>query len=105
MEKIYINAKYRDIVIVPRLAVRPNYDFWMLPDIEKKGKILYTKDGIAAEVVRCDTYTIFDLEKDIKELYNVSAWEYLCRWNKACEDQLTSLYLWRIQLTKNWHGI
>lgn len=101
MEKIYINAKYRSEVIVPHLALSPNYDFWSLPDKDKKGVVLYTKDGIEAKILSCDTYTVFDLEKEIKELYNVTPWEYLCLWDKACEGQLTSLYLWRIQLTKD----
>lgn len=100
MEKTYINAKYRPVVIVPHLAVRPNFDFWLLPDKEKKGVVLHTKDGVAAKVTRCESRTIFDLKDEIKELYNVDAWDYLCRWNEACESQLTSLSLWRIELTK-----
>ena len=56
MEKIYINAKFRPVVIVPHLAIRPNFDFWLLSDKDKKGTILYTKDGVEAKVVSCDTY-------------------------------------------------
>ena len=100
MEKIYINAKYRPVVIVPHLAIRPNFDFWLLSDNDKKDVVLHTKDGVAAKVVRCESRTIFDLKDEIQELYNVDAWEYLCRWNEACENQLTSLSLWRIELTK-----
>ena len=105
MEKIYINTKYRSVVIVPHLAIRPNFDFWLLSDKEKEGVTLYTKDGVASKVIKCDSRTIFDLKEEIQELYNVDAWEYLCRWNDACENQLTSLSLWRIELTKDWYGI
>jgi hypothetical protein len=98
MEKTYINARFRSEVIVPSLGISPNFEF--LTATDKRGKILYTKDGVRAKVFSCDTKLAFDLEKEIKELYNISVWEYLCKWNEACEGQLSSLYLHHIQLTK-----
>ena len=98
MEKIYINARFRPVVIVPSLGISPNFEFFTAKD--KRGMILHTKDGVSAKVLSCDTKLAFDLEKEIKELYNVSVWEYLCKWNVACGGQLSSLYLHHIQLTK-----
>lgn len=100
MDKIFANCKYRDRIIIPLLGLSPNYDFSLLSDKEKQGVKINMKDGIIAKVRQCNTRSIFDLEQDIQELYNVSAWEYLCRWNNACEKQIASIYLWDIYLEK-----
>ena len=54
MEKTYINARFRPEVIVPSLGISPNFEFFTTTD--KRGKILYTKDGVRAKVFYKDTY-------------------------------------------------
>ena len=100
MEKTYINCKYRERVIIPTLGLSPNTEFFFLNDKEKQGKELLTKDGIVAKVRSCTTKTAFDLEEEIKELYKVSTWEYLSKWNKVCDGLLSSLWLWDMYLEK-----
>lgn len=100
MEDIYVNHKYRDEIIIPFLGLTPNFDFSLLSDKEKEGKIVKTRDGVRARITKCSTTTIFSLEMDIRRIYGVSVWEYLCKWNEACEGQLTSLYLWNISLER-----
>ena len=100
MEDIHVNHKYRDEIIVPFLGLTPNFDFSILSDNDKKGILIRTRDGQRARIKRCVTRQIFDLEMDIRRIYEVSAWEYLCKWNEACDGMLTNLCLWHITLEK-----
>lgn len=98
--KFYINCKYRDEIIIPIIAISPNWEWHCMKDNEKKDSLCLMKDGILAKVRMCETKTIFEFEKEIEEQYQVSPYEFLKRWYKATEMQLSSITMYHIWLKK-----
>lgn len=99
--KIYINCKYRDRIIVPYWAISPNWDWHVMPDNKKRGILCLMKDGILAEVVTCETKTVFELESEIRENYKVEPYEFLKKWYEASGKMVSNLYLCDIHLKKH----
>ena len=100
MDKIFINCKYRDEIVVPLVCISPNWEYLCTPDGDKIGVRALMKDGIVAKVESSETKAIFQLENTIRGVYKVEPYEWLKRWFDACEGQLSSLYLCHIHLTK-----
>lgn len=100
MDKIFINCKYREEIVVPLVCISPNWDFMCLQDKDKIGLPALMKDGIMAKITFSETKTIFDLEDTIKTLYKVEPYDWLKRWYNACDGQLSNLYVCHIYLTK-----
>ena len=71
MEKIFVNCKYRDEIIVPLVCVSPNFELLSIPDKHKVGILCLMKDGILAKIRGFEMKTIFEFEEDIKRLYKV----------------------------------
>lgn len=99
-DKIYINCKYREEIVVPLVCISPNWEFLTSSDKDKIGVLALMKDGILGKVTFSETKTIFELEDTIKALYKVEPYEWLKRWYNACDGQLSNLYLCHIHLTK-----
>lgn len=100
MDKIFINCKYREEIVVPLLAISPNWDYLNTPDPQKVGIKALMKDGVVAKVRWSETKTIFEFEEDIKRLYKVEPYEWLKKWYNACDGMLSNLYLCHIYLNK-----
>ena len=101
MEKILINSKFREEIIVPLLAISPNFEYLMLPDPQKRGIKALMKDGVVAKIVSSETKTIFEFEDDIKRIYKVEPYVWLKKWYNACDGMITNLYLCDIYLKKH----
>lgn len=99
--KIYINCKYRDRIVVPYWAISPNWDWHITPDNKKKGTLCLMKDGILAEVVMCETKTVFEFEDVIREIYKTEPYEFLKKWYQASKGMISKLYLCHIYLKKH----
>lgn len=99
--KIYVNCKYRDRIIVPYWAISPNWDWHVTPDNKKIGFLCLMKDGILAEVTECETKTIFEFESIIKEIYRVEPYDFLKKWYEASGGMVSNLYLCDIHLKKH----
>ena len=54
MEKIYINCKYRDEIIVPLVCISPNIELFSISDKDKVGIVCLMKDGIGDGMTRED---------------------------------------------------
>lgn len=90
-----VRHKYRDEIIVPYIAVQNNIDFML----NKGERYLLTADGIKAKVMGSKEVHVCELEADIKRLYNLSAWDYLCKWYNS-EKSMDSMHLLHIKLRK-----
>lgn len=101
MDKIFINCKYRDEIIVPLVCISPNVELLCVPDKGKVGILCLMKDGILAKIRGFEMKTIFEFEEDIKRLYKVEPYEWLKKWYNACEGMLSNLYLCHIYLTQH----
>lgn len=106
MEKIYINCKYRPEVIIPICAVSPNWDFLCLTDLKRQGLILETIDKVRAKIMLCEERLVFDLEKDIKRVYNVSPYEFLRKWFDISKGMMDNIYFYHLYLKRedNYDG-
>ena len=100
MEKIYINCRYRDEIVVPLVCISPNMELFSTLDKEKNGILCLMKDGTLAKIRGFEIKTVFELEGLIRELYRVEPYEWLKRWYNACEGQLSSICLCHINLEK-----
>lgn len=100
MQKIFINCRYRDEIVVPLVCISPNMELFSIPDKEKIGVLCLMKDGTLAKIRGFEMKTIFEFEGLIRELYKVEPYEWLKRWYNACERQLSNLYVCHIYLTK-----
>ena len=101
MDKIFVNCKYRDEIIVPLVCVSPNWEFLSLPDKDRVGILCLMKDGILAEVTWCETKTIFEFEEIIREIYHVEPYEFLKKWYDVSGGMVSNLYLCDIHLKKH----
>lgn len=90
-----VRHKYRDEIIVPYIAVQKNIDFML----NRGDKYLITADDVRAKVLESKEIHVCELEADINRLYNLSAWDYLCRWYKS-EKSMDSMHLLHIKLRK-----
>lgn len=90
-----IRHKFREEMIVPYIAVQNNIDFML----NKGERYLLTADGIKAKVTECKEVHVCELKDDIKRLYDMDAWDYICRWYNA-EKCINSLYFLHIKLRK-----
>lgn len=100
MDKIFINCKYRDEIIVPIVAISPSMEFFFTPESKLFGVKALMKDGIVAKIRGCEMKTIFEFEGLIRELYSVEPYEWLKKWYNACDGMLSNLYLCHIYLNK-----
>ena len=100
MNKIYINCKYRDEIVVPLVCVSPSMELFFIPDKEKIGVLCLMKEGTLAKIRGFEIKSIFEFEGLIRELYKVEPYEWLKKWYNACDGQLSNLYLCHIHLTK-----
>ena len=101
MEKIFINCKYRDEIIVPLVCVSPNMELFSIPDKDKVGILCLMKDGVLAEVTECETKTVFEFEEIIREIYHVEPYDFLKKWYDASGGMVSNLYLCDIHLKKH----
>lgn len=90
-----IRHKFREEMIVPYIAVQNNIDFML----NKGERYLLTADGIKSKVTECNEVHVCELKDDIKRLYDMNAWDYICRWYNA-EKCMNSLYFLHIKLRK-----
>ena len=101
MDKIYINCKYRDAIIVPLVSISPNMELFFISDKDKIGVLCNMKDGVLAKIRGFEIKTIFEFEESIKRLYKIEPYEWLKKWYNASEGMLSNLYLCHIYLTQH----
>ena len=69
---------YKPKVILPYIAIIGN-----IPFLNSNNKKVKTSDGVCCKVVNIYERHICELENEIKEIYKVDGWQFLCRWYKA----------------------
>lgn len=79
MEEYKINHKFKELVVVPFVAIHNNFDF-LLSDNKK---ILIFADGIKAKVLNYQIKHICEIEDIIKHLYQCDAWTFLKKWYRS----------------------
>ena len=92
-----IRHRFREEVIVPIVALSNAYDFFIFSEAKK---VITTADNIKCVVETWEEHNICDLEKDIKEMYNIDAWSFIKTW-RASFPQMTSMQFLKIKLQKN----
>ncbi len=91
----HINHKYRDVVIVPYVAISDNITF-LLNKGEKK---VITADGFLCKVTKLKEYHICELEDKVRELYNIDCWSFIKRWYMT-RKSMDSLHFIMLNLEK-----
>lgn len=91
----YIAHKFKEVVIVPFCGLSENVDY-ILCDGKKT---IYTKDGIKCECVNYEYKHVFEMEEDIKELYNMELIDFLRRWYNF-DNSMQSLNFIKMKLKK-----
>lgn len=91
----FINHSFREMIIVPYVAITNNVDFLM----SNGDKFITTADGIKCKVQSYEEKHICELEQDIQSLYGIDAWSFVKRWYKADKD-MQSMYFIKIKLVK-----
>lgn len=90
-----VRHKYRDEIIVPYIAVQNNIDFML----NRGDRYLITADNVKAKVLESKELHLLELKDDIKRLYGISAWDYICKWHSV-DEHMDSLHLLHIKLRK-----
>lgn len=91
----YVAHKFRDVIIVPYVAVNNNIDF-LLCDGKKT---ITTKDGVKCECTSYEHKHIFEMEEEVKELYGIETYDFLKRWY-SFDNAMQSLYFIKMRLKK-----
>lgn len=75
-----IAHKFRDVIILPYVAINNNYQFLIN---KNNNPVVKTTDGIMCNAINIEEKIIFDLEQDIEQIYGITAWNWLKKWNRA----------------------
>lgn len=67
--------------------------------LNRGDRYLITADDIKAKVLESKEIHVCELEADIKRLYNLSAWDYICKWHFV-DKHMDSMHLLHIKLRK-----
>lgn len=79
----HVKHKYREKIIVPINAITNNIEFLMC----KGEKTIFTADNVECIVENWKEVHVCELEKEIKEVYNMTAWDFIKRWH--ANDEFT----------------
>lgn len=74
-----IKHSFREEVIIPYVAITDNIDF-LLSDEPKK---ILTDDGVLCNVVERKERHICTLADEIRRIYGIEPWNFLCKWYGA----------------------
>lgn len=96
MGTYYIKHRFRDKIIIPSYAIANNFDFFFI-DKEEEKKVI-TIDNIKARIENIEEENIFELEKDIMEIYKLPLIDFLKKWYDT--DRIESLIFYKIELKK-----
>ena len=77
----YVNHRYREIIIVPLIAIERNVSF--LCDNDDDDKCIQTSDNVLCGITDMKVSNILDLENEISAIYNMGTYEYLKIWRGA----------------------
>lgn len=90
-----VNHRYREKIIVPIIAITHNVNFIM-----DSGDIyVITADEVKCKVTNRCIRNIFELEKDIKSIYDIPAWDFLKKWY-GVNESLSSIDFFVLQLKR-----
>lgn len=90
-----VNHRYKDIMIVPMIAVSSNLSFCT----SKGDRYILTADNVRCKVEEWSEKHICDLEKDIQDMYRINAWDFIKRWH-SIYPQMTSMHFFVIKVSK-----
>lgn len=91
-----VKHKFRDTIIIPICAITNNIDFLL----NKGDKKVITSDKIKCVVIDYQEKHICELEKLIREIYNISAWDMICKWYRYCK-YMDSMHFLILKLKKD----
>lgn len=94
----YINHRFKDVVILPLMALHPNVGFACQKDRDME-RIVATADGIRCKVVNWSCVNILAIEDKIRELYNIDVITFLKKWYSV-DNAMDSLYMLVLELKK-----
>lgn len=89
--------KFKETMILPYYAVTNNVSLVM----SKGDHYVTTADGIHCKIVSWEEKHICELEDEIQRLYNIDAWNYLCKWHKATKGCMDSMHFLILKLKKD----
>lgn len=72
----HVSHNFRDEIIVPIIAIENNITFM----INKGDRYIIFHDGVKAKVSEVQEKHIFELEEEIKRLYNCEVWTFVNKW-------------------------
>lgn len=91
-----VKHKFRDVIIVPIIAISNNWDFLLNKRAKKRIK---TADGAECIAVEWETNHICEFEEDIKKIYGLDPWTFIKRWYSS-EPNFTSTEFVKIRLRR-----
>lgn len=96
MGRYKIKHSYKDVIIIPVIAIVDKELEFL---VNKEDKEVVTTDGIISKVEKCNIFNICELEKDVKEIYNIDCWSFLKRWYNY-DKRIDSLMMIKMKLKK-----
>ena len=93
-----VNHKFREVIIVPIVAIDKFMNFITTPLKEQR---IITSDGVKCIVIKSFTDNICNLEEKVLSLYRLSAWDFIKTWFKVYPNNLYSLEFVVIDLIKD----
>ena len=96
MNEYCVNHRYKDVIIIPYAGIDKSLTFML----DKGDKYILTADGIHCKVVSWEEKHICELEKLIREIYNISAWDMICKWYRYCK-YMDSMHFLILKLKKD----
>ena len=88
--------KFKETMILPYYAVSNNCSLIM----SKGEHYVTTADCIHCKIVSWEEKHICELEKLIREIYNISAWDMICKWYRYCK-YMDSMHFLILKLKKD----
>lgn len=95
MATYQLKHRYREQVIVPYVGISNNGYFF----VDEDDKYVFTADNVRCLVVDCQYRHIFELEKEIKEQYNMDILSFLKRWYDT-DNNMQSMEMVILKLKK-----
>lgn len=90
-----IRHRFKEEIIVPYVAITNNIDFLMCRGQKK----VHLTDGVTCIVTDWKEIHLFEMDDDVKRLYDMSAWDFAKRWY-SYDKYMQSMTFVKIKLKK-----
>lgn len=89
--KYAIQHSFKKEIIIPIAALYNNFDFFY--NSKEEFKLVKTSDNYICVVKKYKLIHICRLDEKIRNIYNISTWEYIQKWYSACPQMDSMMFL------------